>query len=96
MLCIPAEFEIDNESIILQMKRVREASWKLEEEMTKLRHLIDGTKVKEKGNPAEFDREKEFAEKWLDAYREQLEKQKGGENNKEDKEEKNEDEGFQS
>ena len=53
MLCIPAELEIDNESIVLQMQRVREAGWKLEEEMTKLRHLIDGTKVKEKGDSAE-------------------------------------------
>ena len=53
VLCIPAELEIDNESIVLQMQRVREAGWKLEEEMTKLRHLIDGTKVKEKGDSAE-------------------------------------------
>lgn len=49
MLCVPAEIEIDNESIVLQMQKVREAGWKLEEEMSKLRHMIDGTKVREKG-----------------------------------------------
>ena len=49
MLCVPAEIEIDNESIVLQMQKVREAGWKLEEEMSKLRHMIDGTQVREKG-----------------------------------------------
>lgn len=53
MLCVPAEIEIDNESIVLQMQKVREAGWKLEEEMSKLRRLIDGTKVKEKGDSEE-------------------------------------------
>lgn len=74
MLCIPAEFEIDNESIILQMQRVREASWKLEEETTKLRHLIDGTKVKEKGDseesPIEKERVDELVNEWCRLYRE--------------------------
>lgn len=49
LLCVPAEIEIDNESIVLQMQKVREAGWKLEEEMSKLRHMIDGTQVREKG-----------------------------------------------
>ena len=49
LLCVPAEIEIDNESIVLQMQKVREAGWKLEEEMNKLRHMIDGTQVREKG-----------------------------------------------
>lgn len=74
MLCVPAEIEIDNESIVLQMQKVREAGWKLEEEMSKLRHLIDGTKVKEKGDseesPNEKERVDEFVNEWCRLYRE--------------------------
>ncbi len=48
MICVPAEMEIDDKSIIAQMERVKDAQYKLENEMIELRHLLMGTKVKEK------------------------------------------------
>lgn len=48
IICIPAEIEIDDISIIKQMDRVKDAQYKLEEEMSKLRSLLFSTKAKEK------------------------------------------------
>lgn len=48
MVCVPAEIEIDDKSIIAQMERVRDAQFELEREMDKLRRLLMGTKVKER------------------------------------------------
>ena len=51
MICIPAEIEIDDTSIIAQMDRVKDAQYKLEEEMSKLRKLFFQRKQKKKGIP---------------------------------------------
>lgn len=56
MICVPAEIEIDEESIIAQMERVTDAQYKLESEMDKLRKMILSTKVKEKGDSEESHR----------------------------------------
>lgn len=48
MICVPAEIEIDDKSILAQMERVTDAQYKLENEMDKLRKMILSTKAKEK------------------------------------------------
>ena len=48
MICIPAEVEIDDNSIIAQMERVKEAQLKLENEMDKLRRMFVTTSVRER------------------------------------------------
>jgi len=53
MICVPAEFQVDDASIIAQMQRVTEAMGKLDNEMWKLRTMINTTKVKEKGENGE-------------------------------------------
>ena len=53
MICVPAEIEIDDKSILAQMERVTDAQYKLENEMDKLRKMILSTKVKEKGDSKE-------------------------------------------
>ena len=53
MICIPAEIEIDDKSIIAQMERVSNAQYKLENEMNRLRQLLHATKAKEKGDSEE-------------------------------------------
>ena len=53
MICIPAEIEIDDMSILAQMDRVKDAQYKLEEEMSKLRKLFFSTKAKEKRDSEE-------------------------------------------
>lgn len=51
MVCIPAEVEIDDESLIAQMQRIVDEQRKLEYEMGKLREMIFATRVREKGIP---------------------------------------------
>jgi len=53
MICIPAEIEIDDKSILAQMECVTDAQYKLENEMDKLRKMILSTKAKEKGDSKE-------------------------------------------
>ena len=53
MICVPAEIEIDDKSIIAQMERVTDAQYKLENEMDALRRLIVKTKAKEKRDSEE-------------------------------------------
>lgn len=53
MVCVPAEVEIDDKSILAQMERVIEAQRKLEDEMYKLRQMLQTTKVKEKRDSEE-------------------------------------------
>lgn len=53
MICIPAEIEIDDKSILTQMERVTNAQYELENEMDKLRKMIFSTKAKEKGDSKE-------------------------------------------
>lgn len=48
MICVPAEIEIDDESILAQMERVKDAQGELENEMDKLRRMILSAKAKEK------------------------------------------------
>lgn len=48
MICVPAEIEIDDKSILAQMECVTDAQYKLENEMDKLRKMILSTKAKEK------------------------------------------------
>lgn len=56
MICIPAELEIDEKSIIAQMDCVKEAQWVFEDEMNKLRQLLMSTRVKEvKDEEREFN-----------------------------------------
>ncbi len=49
MICVPAEIEINEASILAQMDRVKDAQDKLENEMSKLRRMFYGVEVKEKG-----------------------------------------------
>lgn len=51
MICVPAEIEINEASILAQMDRVKDAQDKLENEMSKLRRMFYGVEVKEKGIP---------------------------------------------
>ena len=53
MICVPAEIEIDDKSILAQMERVTDAQYKLENEMDKLRKMILSTKAKEKRDSEE-------------------------------------------
>lgn len=53
MICIPAEIEIDDESIIAQMERVTDAQGNLENEMDKLRKMIFSAKAREKRDSKE-------------------------------------------
>lgn len=53
MICVPAEIEIDDKSILAQMERVTDAQYKLENEMDTLRRLILKTKAKEKRDSGE-------------------------------------------
>lgn len=48
MICLPAEMQIDEESIIAQMDRVEEAQRKYESELNKLRRMFYGVRVREK------------------------------------------------
>lgn len=57
MICVPAEIEIDDKSIIAQMERVTDAQYKLENEMDKLRKMILSTKVKEKRDSEESQKD---------------------------------------
>ncbi|MCI9559364.1 MAG: hypothetical protein HFG52_08970 [Lachnospiraceae bacterium] len=56
MICIPAEVEIDDKSLIAQMQKVIDAQAKLENELSELRRLIFNSKVKEKGDLKESPR----------------------------------------
>lgn len=51
MICVPAEIEINEASILAQMDRVQDAQDKFENEMSKLRRMFRGVEVKEKGIP---------------------------------------------
>lgn len=51
MICVPAEIEINEASILAQMDRVKDAQDKLENEMSTLRRMFYGVEVKEKGIP---------------------------------------------
>lgn len=53
MICVPAEIEIDDKSILAQMERVTDAQYRLENEMDKLRKMILSTKAKEKRDSEE-------------------------------------------
>lgn len=53
MICVPAEIEIDDKSILAQMECVTDAQYKLENEMDKLRKMILSTKAKEKRDSEE-------------------------------------------
>ena len=56
LICIPAEVEIDDKSLIAQMQKVTYAQTKLENELSELRRLIFSTKVREKGDSKESPR----------------------------------------
>jgi len=56
LICIPAEVEIDDKSLIAQMQKVIDAQAKLENELSELRRLIFNSKVKEKGDLKESPR----------------------------------------
>ena len=56
MICIPAEVEIDDKSLIAQMQKVIDAQAKLENELSELRRLIFNSKVKEKRDLKETPR----------------------------------------
>lgn len=53
MICIPAEIEIDDKSILVQMECVTDAQYKLENEMDKLRKMILSTRAKERRDSKE-------------------------------------------